>query len=75
MSDRIQQRIHQVLDFSFLGDSFAASILLHVIDLFRCLMSIFFMIDFCEQNFSRGQAWWHTPVISVFTLEVKAGIW
>jgi hypothetical protein len=43
-ADRIQQRNHQVLDFSILGDSIAASISFCVIDLFRWL--IFFWFNF-----------------------------
>jgi hypothetical protein len=38
-SCRIQQRIWHVLDFSFLGDFVAAALSLHVIDLFRWLIS------------------------------------
>jgi hypothetical protein len=42
-SDRIQQRIHQVLDFSFFGRLIiAASISFHVINLFRWLISSWF---------------------------------
>jgi hypothetical protein len=41
----MQQRINQVLDFSFWGDTIAASIFLCVIDLFRLLLSSWLSLD------------------------------
>jgi hypothetical protein len=45
MYDRIQLRIHKVLDFSFLGDCIATSISFCVIDLFRWLISSWFSFE------------------------------